>query len=58
AGDSAGSVGPGKGTVGADGSCSCVVQCQPGSFPVNAAQGVGAHGGWGGSLPMNMAAMS
>ncbi|KAL7784544.1 Cupredoxin [Trichoderma ceciliae] len=57
-GDNAGSVTAGKGTVGADGSCSCVVQCVPGSFPVNAAQGVGAHGGWGGSLPMKMAAMS
>ncbi|KAL6875864.1 hypothetical protein HDV57DRAFT_160758 [Trichoderma longibrachiatum] len=56
AGDN-GSVTPGKGTVGADGSCSCFVQCSPGSFPVNA-QGVGAHGGWGGALPMNMAAMS
>ncbi|KAK4068298.1 uncharacterized protein Triagg1_7541 [Trichoderma aggressivum f. europaeum] len=52
------SIQPGKGTVGADGSCSCFVQCAPGSFPVNAAQGVGAHGGWGGALPMNMAAMS
>lgn len=57
-GDNAGSITPGKGTVGADGSCSCFVQCSPGSFPVNAAQGVGAHGGWGGALPMNMAAMS
>lgn len=46
----AGSVTAGKGTVGADGSCSCFVQCAPGSFPVNAAQGVGARGGWGGKL--------
>lgn len=52
------SIQPGKGTVGADGSCSCFVQCAPGSFPVNAAQGVGSTGGWGGALPMNMAAMS
>lgn len=52
------SIQPGKGTVGADGSCSCFVQCAPGSFPVNAAQGVGSVGGWGGALPMNMAAMS
>ncbi|KAH6603951.1 hypothetical protein Trco_007397 [Trichoderma cornu-damae] len=57
-GDSTGSITPGKGTVGADGSCSCFVQCSPGSFPVNAAQGIGARGGWGGSLPMNMAAIS
>lgn len=47
---------PGQGTVGPDGSCSCVVQCAPGSFPVNA-QGVGSFGGLGGALPMNMGSM-
>lgn len=45
---SSGTIADGKGSVGADGSCSCSCQCAPGSFPVNAAQGVGAHGGWGG----------
>ncbi|KAL6895160.1 hypothetical protein GGI43DRAFT_128960 [Trichoderma evansii] len=55
---SSGTVTDGKGSVGADGSCSCTCQCAPGSFPVNAAQGVGAMGGWGGSLPNNMAAIS
>ena len=40
---------PGQGTVGADGSCTCVVSCNPGGFPANA-QGVGATGGFGGKL--------
>ncbi|KAK3186434.1 hypothetical protein K4F52_004735 [Lecanicillium sp. MT-2017a] len=47
---------PGKGSVGADGSCTCVVSCNPGGFPANA-QGIGATGGFGGSIPMNMAAL-
>ncbi|TQS31716.1 hypothetical protein Golomagni_07996, partial [Golovinomyces magnicellulatus] len=47
---------PGQGTVGPDGSCTCVVQCAPGSFPVNA-QGAGSFGGLGGALPMNMGSM-
>ncbi|PNP40537.1 hypothetical protein TGAM01_v205630 [Trichoderma gamsii] len=55
---SSGTVATGSGNVGADGSCSCTCQCAPGSFPVNAAQGVGAHGGWGGALPNTMAAIA
>ena len=47
---------PGKGTVGADGSCTCFVACAAGSFPVQD-QGVGSFGGQGGGLPMKMAAM-
>ncbi|CAK7209279.1 hypothetical protein SBRCBS47491_000390 [Sporothrix bragantina] len=41
----------GTGTVNADGSCSCAVVCNAGSFPAVQAQGVGAFGGFGGSLP-------
>lgn len=41
----------GTGTVNADGSCSCAVQCAAGSFPAVQAQGLGAFGGFGGSLP-------
>lgn len=51
---SSGTVATGSGNVGADGSCSCTCQCAPGSFPVNAAQGVGAHGGWGGKSDPNI----
>ncbi|KAG5982109.1 hypothetical protein E4U55_002287 [Claviceps digitariae] len=47
----------GKGTVGPDGSCSCVVSCSPGSFPAAQAQGVGAIGGMGGAIPI-MGSMS
>ncbi|QUC22998.1 uncharacterized protein UV8b_07239 [Ustilaginoidea virens] len=42
----------GKGTVGADGSCTCVVACSAGSFPAVQPQGVGACGGMAGSLPV------
>ncbi|EGX97111.1 serine-threonine rich protein, putative [Cordyceps militaris CM01] len=52
----AGGATPGKGTVGADGSCTCVVACNAGGFPA-AAQGAGAFGGFAGSLPTNMAAL-
>lgn len=51
---SSGTVTDGKGSVGADGSCSCTCQCAPGSFPVNAAQGLGSHGGWGGKSHPNI----
>ncbi|KAJ6788666.1 hypothetical protein PWT90_04975 [Aphanocladium album] len=47
---------PGQGTVGADGSCTCVVACNAGGFPA-AAQGAGAFGGFAGALPTTMAAM-
>ncbi|TQV99987.1 hypothetical protein V2A60_005402 [Cordyceps javanica] len=47
---------PGKGTVGADGSCTCVVACNAGGFPA-AAQGAGAFGGFAGALPTTMAAL-
>lgn len=40
---------PGQGTIGADGSCTCVVSCNAGGFPANA-QGIGATGGFGGKL--------
>jgi hypothetical protein len=51
---SSGTIATGSGSVGADGSCACTCQCAPGSFPVNAAQGVGAHGGWGGKSNPNI----
>ncbi|KAG6008186.1 hypothetical protein E4U43_000199 [Claviceps pusilla] len=54
---STGGIAYGKGTLGADGSCSCVVSCSPGSFPAAQAQGVGAIGGMGGAIPI-MASMS
>lgn len=41
---------PGKGTIAADGSCSCVVSCNAGGFPAVQAQGVGAFGGMGGEF--------
>ncbi|KJR85550.1 serine-threonineeeee rich protein [Sporothrix schenckii 1099-18] len=41
----------GTGSINADGSCSCAVMCAAGSFPAVQAQGVGAFGGFGGSLP-------
>ncbi|KAG5944802.1 hypothetical protein E4U53_006823 [Claviceps sorghi] len=47
----------GKGTVGADGSCSCVASCSPGGFPAAQAQGVGAFGGMAGAIPV-MGSMS
>lgn len=48
---------PGKGQLGNDGSCTCVVSCSAGSFPAVNAQGVGAFGGMGGGLPMKMAGL-
>lgn len=39
---------PGKGTIGADGSCTCFVACSAGGFPAQNAQGVGAFGGQAG----------
>ncbi|KAI1781143.1 Cupredoxin [Hypoxylon cercidicola] len=36
------------------GACVCAVQCSTGSFPVVAAQGIGAFGGFAGSLPASM----
>ncbi|KAI1373736.1 Cupredoxin [Hypoxylon crocopeplum] len=43
----------GSGTV-EGGACVCAVTCASGSFPVAAAQGIGAFGGFGGSLPASM----
>ncbi|KAI1799303.1 Cupredoxin [Daldinia bambusicola] len=43
----------GMGTV-ENGACVCAVQCSTGSFPVNAAQGAGAFGGFAGGLPASM----
>ncbi|KAF7554398.1 hypothetical protein G7046_g6830 [Stylonectria norvegica] len=48
---------PGKGTVGSDGSCICVVACAAGSFPAVDSQGLGAFGGQAGSLATKMAPM-
>lgn len=45
----AGGATPGQGTVGTDGSCTCVVACNAGGFPA-AAQGAGAFGGFAGEL--------
>ncbi|PHH55738.1 hypothetical protein CFIMG_000347RA [Ceratocystis fimbriata CBS 114723] len=45
----------GTGTLQADGSCLCSVQCGTGAFPV-AAQGVGAFGGTPGSISMAQSA--
>lgn len=47
-----GAVAPGQGTVGADGSCSCVAACNVGSFPAQN-QGVGSFGGMGGEKMLN-----
>ncbi|KAI8960504.1 Cupredoxin [Daldinia sp. FL1419] len=43
----------GTGTI-ENGACVCAVQCSTGSFPVNAAQGIGAFGGYPGGLPASM----
>lgn len=43
---------PGQGTVGADGSCTCIASCSAGSFPA-AVQGVGAFGGMGGKCSVS-----
>ncbi|KAF4469430.1 serine-threonine rich [Fusarium albosuccineum] len=48
---------PGKGQLGSDGSCTCVVSCSAGGFPAAGAQGAGAFGGMAGGLPMNMGSM-
>lgn len=37
-----------------NGACVCAVQCSTGSFPVNAAQGIGAFGGFAGGIPASM----
>ncbi|KAI0479267.1 Cupredoxin [Xylariaceae sp. FL0804] len=47
---SSGSLTSGLGTVSA-GQCVCAVACGAGSFPAVAAQGVGAFGGFAGSIP-------
>ncbi|KAM0554758.1 hypothetical protein ACHAPJ_006830 [Fusarium lateritium] len=49
---------PGKGTIGSDGSCVCMVSCSAGSFPAAQAQGINSFGGMGGALPMNLDGMS
>ncbi|KAI1659224.1 Cupredoxin [Daldinia decipiens] len=43
----------GTGTI-QNGACVCAVQCSTGSFPVNAAQGIGAFGGFAGGIPSSM----
>lgn len=43
----------GTGTINADGSCSCAVVCNAGSFPA-VAQGNGAFGGFAGAIPATM----
>jgi hypothetical protein len=49
---------PGQGVVQPDGSCSCMASCTfDAGFPAVGAQGVGASGGYGGSLPVNMAGL-
>lgn len=45
----------GTGKVGPDGSCTCVVQCMPGSFPAVNAQGIGSVGGLSGTSTLNIA---
>ncbi|KAF5667635.1 serine-threonine rich protein [Fusarium heterosporum] len=44
---------PGMGTIGADGSCVCMVSCSAGGFPAQA-QGINSFGGMGGALPYKM----
>ncbi|KAF4342978.1 serine-threonine rich [Fusarium beomiforme] len=48
---------PGKGTIGGDGSCVCMVSCSAGGFPAQA-QGINSFGGLGGSMPYNVGSMS
>ncbi|KAI6781520.1 uncharacterized protein J7T54_001482 [Emericellopsis cladophorae] len=48
---------PGKGYVGEDGSCVCMVTCSAWGFPDSKAQGVGATGGMAGSMPVKMAGL-
>jgi hypothetical protein len=49
---------PGQGVVQPDGSCSCMASCSfDAGFPAVGAQGAGASGGYGGSLPVNMAGL-
>ncbi|KAG6004807.1 hypothetical protein E4U21_000763 [Claviceps maximensis] len=52
AGQASSGIASGKGTIGPDGSCSCVVSCSPGGFPAAQIQGVGAIGGMGGAVPV------
>ncbi|KAK4240282.1 hypothetical protein C8A03DRAFT_31585 [Achaetomium macrosporum] len=42
----------GTGTIAADGSCVCAVQCTIGGFPNAQMQGRDSFGGWGGAVPM------
>ncbi|KAH7241645.1 hypothetical protein BKA59DRAFT_556644 [Fusarium tricinctum] len=44
---------PGQGTIGADGSCVCMVSCSAGGFPAQA-QGINSFGGMAGALPYKM----
>ncbi|CAI4217286.1 unnamed protein product [Parascedosporium putredinis] len=45
----------GQGTIAADGSCQCAVQCAGGAFPDPATQGLNAFGGIAGTIDMNSA---
>ncbi|KAF5630560.1 serine-threonine rich protein [Fusarium sp. NRRL 52700] len=47
---------PGKGTIGSDGSCVCMVSCSAGGFPAQA-QGINSFGGLGGSMPYKLDSM-
>ncbi|KAF5975202.1 serine-threonine rich protein [Fusarium coicis] len=44
---------PGKGTIGGDGSCVCMVSCSAGGFPAQA-QGINSFGGLGGAMPYKL----
>ncbi|KAF5575261.1 serine-threonine rich protein [Fusarium pseudoanthophilum] len=44
---------PGKGTIGGDGSCVCMVSCSAGGFPAQA-QGINSFGGMGGAMPYKL----
>ncbi|KAF9772274.1 hypothetical protein IL306_010056 [Fusarium sp. DS 682] len=48
---------PGKGVIGSDGSCVCMVSCSAGGFPAQA-QGINSFGGLGGSMPYKLGSMA
>lgn len=49
---------PGQGVVNPDGSCTCHATCTfNAGFPAVGNQGVGSQGGFGGSIPINMAGL-
>lgn len=49
---------PGQGVIGQDGSCLCMVTCSSSAFPAADSQGLGARGGYPGSLDVRMAGIS